>query len=486
MDAETTKTLRERFDFLINALMKVEKEKKLLEEEATEASETAEKALERIDELHNLLKTKEATIQLQKKERKKLLDTLTNQDVKSDVLSNSRRSNLNPINNSNLTPHFRPKFESNNIQSNNNNNTEWIKKEMLRVYHCNVRSVGNKKASIDNILRTNELDICVLTELNNRVMPNFKGFHQFNRFSNKKFHGISCIVSNRMKGNVIRIPDEDESLEIVHLLINNTNPSLNVIAVYLDVESRSDKDTIESNWAKLVGKVNSIVERGEAVCLIGDFNRPIAAKPTLGRKLLTDWIEDKESPVTLINNPNINTRIDPSTNKGSVLDLCILSKNISKCVKDFKVDTNREMTPFAMVKIKDAIVKRNTDHLAIMLDLKIPTLVKKKEKKKPVINYNNPSGWLKYRSISDNHAEEISKAVSDIENVNELETKIKIIDMMIQVESFGITWQTQSKGKKRKKQENKDLQKLYNEQAEELQEAIDKGLIGDNANQRII
>ena len=58
--------------------------------------------------------------------------------------------------------------------------------------------------------------------------------------------------------------------------------------------------------------------------------------------------------------------------------------------------------------------------------------------------------------------------------------------MMIQVESFGITWQTQSKGKKRKKQENKDLQKLYNEQAEELQEAIDKGLIGDNANQRII
>ena len=184
MDAETTKTLRERFDFLINALMKVEKEKKLLEEEATEASETAEKALERIDELHNLLKTKEATIQFQKKERKKLLDTLTNQDVKSDVLSNSRRSNLNPINNSNLTPHFRPKFES-------NNNTEWVKKDVLRVYHCNVRSVGNKKASIDNILRANELDICVLSELNNRVMPNFKGYHQFNRFSKKKFHGIS-------------------------------------------------------------------------------------------------------------------------------------------------------------------------------------------------------------------------------------------------------------------------------------------------------
>ena len=71
MDAETTKKLRESINFLINALMKVEKEKKLLEEEATEASETAEKALERIDELHNLLKTKEATIQLQKKERKK-------------------------------------------------------------------------------------------------------------------------------------------------------------------------------------------------------------------------------------------------------------------------------------------------------------------------------------------------------------------------------------------------------------------------------
>ena len=61
--------------------MKVENKKVRLEEEATEASEIAEKVLMRIEELHNLLKTKEAKIQLQREEMKKMLDSLTNQDA---------------------------------------------------------------------------------------------------------------------------------------------------------------------------------------------------------------------------------------------------------------------------------------------------------------------------------------------------------------------------------------------------------------------
>ena len=61
--------------------MKVENNRVRLEEEATEASEIAEKVLMRIEELHNLLKTKEAKIQLQREEMKKMLDSLTNQDA---------------------------------------------------------------------------------------------------------------------------------------------------------------------------------------------------------------------------------------------------------------------------------------------------------------------------------------------------------------------------------------------------------------------
>ena len=119
---------------------------------------------------------------------------------------------------------------------------------------------------------------------------------------------------------------------------------LNVIGVYLDVESRSNTEKVQAVWAQLTAKVDSILVRGEAVTLVGDFNRPDNPKPSMGRKLLMEWVNDKEGTVTLVNNPSIPTRIDPNTKKGSVLDLCIVSDNIKKCVHKFIVDSKQEMT----------------------------------------------------------------------------------------------------------------------------------------------
>ena len=45
----------------------------------------------------------------------------------------------------------------------------------LNIYHCNVRSIGNKKKSVDEIIRANNIDICFLSELNNQCVPQFKG-----------------------------------------------------------------------------------------------------------------------------------------------------------------------------------------------------------------------------------------------------------------------------------------------------------------------
>ena len=250
----------------------------------------------------------------------------------------------------------------------------------LKIYHCNVRSIGNKKKSVDEIIRANNIDICFLSELNNQCVPLFKGYHQFTRYDKRRFHGMTAIVANHLKGSVMRIPDESE-LEIVHLVVKNSNPVLNVIGVYLDVESRTNNaEKVQSIWAQLTAKVDSILERGEAVTLIGDFNRPETPKPTLGRKLLMEWFNEKESPVTLVNDQSIPTRIDPGSKKASLLDLCIVSENIKKCIQKFEVDSDRKMTPFAMIKTKGVVIPRSTDHLAIMLTLKIPMQQKKKAK----------------------------------------------------------------------------------------------------------
>ena len=59
-------------------------------------------------------------------------------------------------------------------------------------------------------------------------------------------------MSTHLSDSVLRIPDEDEELEVIHVLLKCTTPNLNIIGCYLDVESRQDNSTIERLWTKLV------------------------------------------------------------------------------------------------------------------------------------------------------------------------------------------------------------------------------------------
>ena len=64
----------------------------------------------------------------------------------------------------------------------------------------------------------------------------------FCKTSKRKFHGIGVYVGNHLRGHILRVPDEDEDLEMVNLIIKNTKPVCNVFACYLDVESRGTQD----------------------------------------------------------------------------------------------------------------------------------------------------------------------------------------------------------------------------------------------------
>ena len=68
-----------------------------------------------------------------------------------------------------------------------------------------------------------------------------------------------------------------------------------------------------------------------------------------------------------------------------------------------------------------------------------------------MINFNNPDGWSRYKEISDQHADKIEDIVRNSEDVKALERKINMIDIEIQVLSFGIIWKTQGQGKTRPK-----------------------------------
>ena len=50
-------------------------------------------------------------------------------------------------------------------------------------------------------------------------------------------------MRNSVHKHILRIPQEDEELEIVHLLLKSTVPNVNIIGVYLDCR----KDVIKLN-----------------------------------------------------------------------------------------------------------------------------------------------------------------------------------------------------------------------------------------------
>ena len=353
----------------------------------------------------------------------------------------------------------------------------------LNIMSCNVRGISNKKKSIENILIDNEVDICILSELNTQNLPKFPGYMSFVRYSKQKFHGICILVKNHLSKNVLRIPDESQ-LEAVHIRIGNTIPAINIIGTYLPVESRTSVDQVDAIWKLLTDKVDSILDRQEAVCIIGDLNRPIQArKPSHGTKLLNEWLEDGNMKLL---NDLTPTRFEPNTKKGSVLDLAIVSDSILQNVKSFNVDSQQKMTPFSMSKVKGVVKKGFPDHLTINLQVILASTKKKTiEKKKPIINYFNKEGWANYESISNQYAQRMREKIASTDDIEQLDIELNNLDEEMQREAFGVTWVGPRKKTKVKKRDSKELNEMYQEQQEELGLLIEEGAIGKDLNRRI-
>ena len=369
-------------------------------------------------------------------------------------------------------------------QKKNSNKPRKVDTSNLNIISCNVRGLLSKKKSIENILIDNDVDICVLSELNTKNLPDFKGYTSFTKYVNKAFHGISILVSNSLAKHVIRIPDSSE-LEIVHVRIENTIPALNIIGTYLPVETRMKVEKTDELWKLLTDKVDSLINNFEAVCVIGDLNRPLQnQKPSHGTTLLNDWLNEENMRLLNKNEP---TRVDPATGKGSILDLAIVSDNIFHNVKSFHVDNRKSMTPFSIRKNKDGISTKFTDHFTINLKLDLPCLAKQgKNKKIPFINYHNKEGWKRYEKMSNKYAQSMMDTIKEEDNINMLDIKLQTIDEQIQISAFGLKWVGPPKRKgKVKKRESKEIKEMFQEQQEELGMMIQEGIIGKDLNKKM-
>ena len=174
-------------------------------------------------------------------------------------------------------------------------------------------------------------------------------------------------------------------------------------------------------------------------------------------------------------NDKTYTRIDPASGAGSVLDLGIISRNILSTVRSFTVDSDKNWTPFSILKKGDDLEKNFTDHRAIILELKLQVIIKNSSDKRPFINTNNKSKWANFSDISDKHAEEMMEIITENDDVNIINIKLGILNFLMLIECFGISWKKESSKKKKIKKDYKELQELFELQFTELNEMIDEG-----------
>ena len=355
----------------------------------------------------------------------------------------------------------------------------------LNILASNCRSFSSKKKSIEQILHENSIDIAIVSELNMKTIPKLKGFFQFCNLSKRAFHGTAIFCQNHLQGQIIRIPDEDE-IELVHILIKTTTPMLNLIGVYLDCEGRdNDVDNSCRIMTKLTNKIQSILDKGQSVLLLGDMNKNINHDHrSPATKILLDWLE--EDTMKLLNNPRISTRIDPASGKGSTLDLAIVSQDILKNIKNFSIDLNREKTPFSIHRKKGELYKKYTDHLSINIEINLPVMRSKKPKNIPYIDLNNKGGWNKYPEVSNKYAKIVEEKVNHVACINQLDAEMQFIETEILTECFGIKWRKPSrKIKVRKNKKGKELKEMLDEDIIELDELLSKGYKCNDLSQKI-
>ena len=180
--------------------------------------------------------------------------------------------------------------------------------KLFSFYAVNLRSFNNKKITVQDILFKNNIDFAVLSEINCQSVPILKNYKQFVVYSKRRFHGVSVCVKSSLVKHCIRIPHPDENqFEIVHIRINDTSVPTNLLGVYLDVESRSNVDAVKEGWFKLLNIAKEVLDRGEALILMGDLNRPLySEKVSPGTKLLLDWIKEDTMEILNDNTPCSN------------------------------------------------------------------------------------------------------------------------------------------------------------------------------------
>ena len=265
-----------------------------------------------------------------------------------------------------------------------------------------------------------------------------------NRKTGKQMGGVATAVNNNLRQNTVKVGEGEGEDEYLITRVDHVYPAINIVNVYKGQESRMTTKEILENWLRLMKDVDDIMERGEGVVMIGDFNAAIG-KGNLGvkenhervsyrGKLINELLEEKE--IFLVNSMEIQekgpwtweSRSDP--NKKSCLDLVMVSENLLPYLSSLLVDTRREYSPCRITKKQGRLVRVYSDHYTMVLSMKNLPRRKVMPAKQSNWNLKKPEGWEKYKSMTDeirekadiiidNHDLDIEKVMKEVDKLQD-------------------------------------------------------------------
>ena len=324
----------------------------------------------------------------------------------------------------------------------------------LKILHSNIRGFVSKQTSLSEILAVESPDIVTLNETNlkGKKKINLKNYVSFCKNSDLNSHGISSSFASYLKPHSVKVSEDDGGVdEYMVTRLERVVPALNIVNIYGCIEKKTSNDNILESWTQIKKELNMIHQRGEAVIIVGDLNRAVGCdengvagnknQVSYGGRLVRELIATGD--YFILNNLKLTeggpwTREDPAYGTWSCLDLAIGSQNLKNCVVKVVVDTEKKFTPYRPTTCRGIIGRRYTDHLSLMLEIKMKNkkMIQKQEVK---WNTSKPEGWHNYKWISNLHAEEIKKVCEEESNIDYVEKKLGKINDKIRFAAFNKT-----------------------------------------------
>ncbi len=286
--------------------------------------------------------------------------------------------------------------------------------------------------SLSNIARESKADVICLTETHcyGDKAPKLQGYScYFRNRSQKSKGGLSILVFDKISKYVTKLETSIEPAEFFSLNFSCFDPGLVLTNFYGVIENQYTKSELLKIQSELFSCLESHANSGANIIAVGDFNVHVGEEMGLkgnqnkeispGGRNLINWITENSFRVLneLDSSP---THFDCSTKstQSNILDFAIT--NNMNIVKSFKVDSEKEFTPYRIKMIKGKRERVHPDHRSLIIKLS-PNWVQKPISANVIDwNYSKDGGDTRYKELTDNFAGEFMVAIDLTESVDEL------------------------------------------------------------------